>query len=177
MGRRQTRSEEAVNLAHEFMDEADTDFIDMDSFTDWAIAMGRYARPPKAYRQQAKEDLTRLLRSARHTDRQGRSVRSMQAVPIQIAGEQQPLLFSWVDARTARPDEMRAALAYTRQAILSDVKRHKADADSYNDNNIHGAQIPPSDYNFNTDLVEMSLPSEYDEDALGEELERELEAS
>lgn len=173
---RRSRKEEILDFVYQYKIETGAEAIDIAEVANWAISNGVYTRPPKSTQQQAKEDISRALRGARHQDPQGRVVRTMHPVPLTIKGEQQPLDFVWVDLRTANPTEMRAALSYRRQGILADVKRHKDDADSYNDNNLHNAQIPLFDYNFNSDLAEAAMPDEYDEDALALELEEELEA-
>lgn len=175
MGRK-SRKEEILDFVYQYKFETGAEAIDIADVAAWAITNGAYRRPPKSMHQQAKEDIARALRSARHQDPQGRVVRTMHPVPLPVKGEQQPLEFAWVDLRTAKPMEMRTALSYRRQGILADVKRHKDDTDSYNDNNIHNAQIPLFDYNFNNDLAEASMPVEYDEDALALEFEDELEA-
>lgn len=175
MGRK-SRSEEIVEMVHTYQEEMGVTAVDIDAVATWAINRGKYSRPPKSMKQQAKEDISRALRASRHTDPQGRVVRTMHPVPVpSLLGEQQQLEFVWVDMRDAQPIEMRSALAYRRQLILSDVKRHKDDTDSYNENNRHGEQIGLFDYDFNKDVQEASMPATYDEEALAADLDDALE--
>lgn len=175
MGRK-SRNQEILDFAFQYKAETGAEAIDLDALASWAITTGHYKRPPKSMHQRAKEDISRALRSARHQDPQGRTVRSMHPVPLGVVGEQQPIDFAWVDMRTAEPLQMRAALSYRRNMIYSDVRRHRDDTDSYNDNNLYNAQIPIFDYDFNKDLAEAALPSDYDEDVLSADFEAELEA-
>lgn len=175
MGRKSLK-EQLLDFVYQFQMETGSEAIDIEEVAAWLVANGAYSRPPKSMIQRAKEDIARALKNARHQDPQGRIVRTMHPVPLQVKGEQPQIDFIWVDSRTAEPIKMRAALSFKRQMILADVKRHKDDTDSYNDNNIHNAQISLFDYNFNNDLAEAAMPIEYDEDALALELEDELES-
>jgi len=55
---------------------------------------------------------------------------------------------------------MRVSFQQRRLAILADCKQHKTDVDSYNHNNEYHVQLL-FDYDFNTDLEEGSLPTQY----------------
>jgi hypothetical protein len=56
---------------------------------------------------------------------------------------------------------MRVSLQQRRQYLLSGCRQHKLDFDSFNDNNIFGANIPQFSYNFDPDMEELSLPTDY----------------
>jgi hypothetical protein len=57
---------------------------------------------------------------------------------------------------------MQLSLQQRRFAVLGDCKQLKTDADSYNDNNPHGAEVQMS-FNFEEDLAELEQPTEYPE--------------
>ncbi len=160
---RPTLNEQLQAIVHAYMIEYGLEEVNLDDVAAWAVKMGLYQRQPKTMIQTAKEEIARALRAERHVDPQGRTVRTMH--PVKIEGEQ-GALWEWVDMRTARPKRMRAAFSYRRQAIVADVLRHKTDVDSYNDNNRFGVQIPLFDYDFNKDVAESELPTNYDEEAL-----------
>ena len=154
-------AEQNQAIVHEWMIEFGTETVNLEAVAKWAILTGRWKRPPKTQEQVCKDDLARALRSERHIDPQGRTVRTMHS--IKIEGGDRPL-WEWEDIRTAQPERMRIAFSQRRQGILADVLRHKDDVDSYNDNNRHGGQLPLFDYNFNLDIEEGNLPTEYNED-------------
>jgi hypothetical protein len=147
-------------IVHEWMIENGST-VNLDAVAKWAVGTGRWQRPQKTQEQICKDELAKALRSERHVDPQGRHVRTMHS--IKIEGEDKPL-WEWEDIRTARPERIRTAFSQRRQGILADVLRHKDDVDSYNENNTHNAQLPLFDYNFNLDIEEGNLPTEYNED-------------
>lgn len=155
-------AEQNQAIVHEFMIEFGTETVSLEAVAKWAIRTGRWQRPPKTQEQICKDELARALRSERHIDPQGRLVRTMHS--IKIEGADRPL-WEWEDIRTAQPERMRTAFSQRRQGILADVLRHKDDVDSYNANNMYNAQLPLFDYNFNLDIEEGSLPTDYDEDS------------
>jgi len=61
----------------------------------------------------------------------------------------------------AKPNHMRISLQQRRQGIYGRVRQHKTDLDSYNDNNSFKVTLPLFDYDFNKDLEEATLPTEY----------------
>ena len=69
----------------------------------------------------------------------------------------------------APPEVVRQALALDRKQALSTVKQMKLDFDSYNENNEFGVELPPLDLNFNRDIEEMDMPSEYEPNPYGDE--------
>jgi hypothetical protein len=64
---------------------------------------------------------------------------------------------------------VRQALALDRKQALATVQQMKLDFDSYNENNEGHEVLPPLDLDFNKDLEEMSLPTDYDPDPYGDE--------
>ena len=70
----------------------------------------------------------------------------------------------WMDLFEARPRRARTALAQQRRAIVAYCRKHRDTVESYNDNNVYGAQLPLWDYNMNQDLIEEQQPTEYPDD-------------
>jgi hypothetical protein len=163
---KKTKREELIDLAHEYQQTHAVEVINLDDVSKWAVSTGRYKRSFRSEQQNCKEDLARALRSERHIDPQGRTVRTMHA--IRIVSGLKPL-YEWEDLRIARPDRIEIAFSQRRTGIYADVVRHKEDLDSYNENNIYGATLEQFSYNFDLDIEESQLPTEYLEDEEFEE--------
>jgi hypothetical protein len=155
-----TKQEQLQDIVHDYMLVKGKNHIVIDDVAEWAISNGRFWQPQKSQKRMCKEAIAKALRSERHIDPQGRTVRTMHAYLVQDDFFPQ---FEWVDIRNAPPDKMQNAFSRRREGILADVMRHAQDVDSYNDNNLDGAQLKLFDYNFNTDLEEGKLPTTYDE--------------
>jgi hypothetical protein len=56
---------------------------------------------------------------------------------------------------------MRLSFQQGRQAILADCRAHKTYVESYNDNNSFNVKLPGFSYNFDPDMKELELPTEY----------------
>ncbi len=160
--------EQLIKIAEDYALEHNTDTIDLDKVSEWAIANNRFYRPPKSQKQILKEELGKALRAERHVDPQGRTVRSK--VPY-VVGEQLRL---WVDTRAATTRQMEVATQQRRQMVFRDVMRLKTDVDSFNDNNIYNGQVPMPSFNFEPDIEEAAQSTTYDdymdEDELFEEV-------
>ncbi|MGL4610341.1 MAG: hypothetical protein ACRCYY_11805 [Trueperaceae bacterium] len=170
---KKTKREYLQSIVHEYMIEFGVETVNLDKVADWAVATKKYQRNPRSMQKQAKDEIARALRGERHIDPQGRVVRTMH--PIKVVGEQGTFSWEWDDIRSAKPERMRIAFSYRRQAILADVHRHKNDVDSYNDNNNYNELIPLFDYDFNKDVAEGEMPTEYNEDELDFDLDGEEE--
>ena len=92
------------------------------------------------------------MREDYYVDPQGRTVRTKHVARAVEDGKQKML---WDDIRTADPEHMERALKMRRQQIVGDCGQLRKDQDSYNDNNMCGAQIPMS-FNFEKDLEELA---------------------
>jgi hypothetical protein len=163
--------EELRDIFLEYKSVSQDSVIDPNAVMRWAIANNKYSRPPKTMLKQASEDLRKALSQERYIDKQGRTVRKYHVAIYEVDGEQLPL---YADILEAQPDHMRVSLQQRRQGIFADVKRHKDDVDSYNDNNKFNVQIPLFSYNFELDLEEVEMPSEYDEDNIDVDLDSEI---
>jgi hypothetical protein len=148
-------------MVHDYMEAMGVSEVDLDEVAAWAVSTGRYQRPPVSIIKQCREQLSEACRSEHFTDPQGRDVRQMH--PVKVYDGSKQMVF-WADFRTARPSHMRLSFQQRRQAILADCNAHKVDVDSYNDNNAFQVKLPGFSYNFDPDMAEQNLPTEYIDD-------------
>lgn len=146
-------------LVHEYMQEHNVESADLKLVAKWAIKRGKWDRPPMSREKQCQREISRALRAETYTDPQGREVRRMH--PVRYGTSKGPLTVLWYEHTTARPKQMQTSLAQRRNGIRYDVRQHFLDWESYNENNVHGAQLPLFDYDFNKDAVEMQQPPSY----------------
>lgn len=152
-----------LNIIEDYAREHGVEEVDLDAVSEWAISKGRYQRPTITMQKQCRKEMADAMRKAKYVDPQGRAdVRTKHAVKIKIKGEQKPLIV-WVDIRTAKPNTMRESLRQGRKSMGKGAIKHNTYLESYNDNNIFGANIPPFDYNLNVDVAEGNLSDEYNE--------------
>jgi hypothetical protein len=117
----------------------------------WAIRTGRWQPHRDSILSQCAREAADALREEYYTDPQGRRVRKKH-----VYAEKQEML--WADIEEARPEQMERSFALRRRQILGDCHQLKIDADSYNDNNAHGAAIQLM-FDFRDDLAEMEAAS------------------
>lgn len=153
---KKTHKEFCQDIINDYLQETGKVEIDLAEVAEWAINQGLWEKPflSNAKRQCARA-LAKAARDEYYTDPQGRRVRTKHA-----ARHEQGWL--WADIKSAPPSHMRLSLQQRRQGVLGDCKQLKTDLDSYNDNNLHGAQIQMS-FDFREDLQELSMPDKYPE--------------
>lgn len=120
---------------------------------DWAIRRGLWKPRPATIISQCAADIGRAMREERHTDRQGREVRTNHAARMDRDGEQMML---WADIRTADRDHMEAAFSLRRKHIVGECRSLSVDVDSFNENNNKGQPIQFR-FDFTIDLIEQGL--------------------
>jgi hypothetical protein len=152
--RKKTFKEFCQDIYNDFLAETGKVEMDFTEVAKWAIKNGRWDKPfhYDAIRQCA-HALAQAARDEYYTDPQGRRVRVKHAAHYKQG-------WLWSDIKAAKPAHMRLSLQQRRLSVLGDCKQLKTDLDSYNDNNIHGAQIQMS-FNFEEDLKELSMPAKY----------------
>ena len=141
--------------------EHEVDAVDLDEVAIWAIKEGHYRPEPVDPAKLLKAQIAKAMKNEHITDEQGRDVRKFHAVR-HTDGERQWTL--WQTITDADPGHMRMSLQQRRQYLFSGCKQHKLDFDSYNENNKFGATLPPASYNFEADMEEEQLPTEYPQD-------------
>jgi hypothetical protein len=151
-------NQQLQKIVDDYTEEFEVDEIDLDEVAEWAVKTGRYQRKTITIAKQCKRELARVLRTEHFHDPQGREPRKWHPVRIKSGDEQ---LVLWMEFAKAKPNHMRISLQQRRQGIYGRVRQHKTDLDSYNDNNSFKVTLPLFDYDFNKDLEEGSLPTEY----------------
>lgn len=147
-------------IVHDYMRANNVSEVDLDTVAEWAVKNRLYQRPALTLVKQCKKELAQALRTEHITDAQGREVRRMHPVRI-VDKENDRQMVIWADIEVAKPNHMRVSFSQRRQAILADCRAHKTDVESYNTNNSYKATLPLFDYDFNPDLEEGELPTEY----------------
>jgi hypothetical protein len=165
--RRATKKEQLQIAVRDYMRERGINEVDPDELTAWAIENDRIGDDVRDFFRRAKKDLIQAMRDQHQIDRQGREVRKMIAIRYKENHVQKSL---WMDLFEARPKRAHTAMSQQRRAIVAYCRKHRQTVESYNDNNIHGAQLPLFDYNINLDLAEEQQPTEYpDEKPTGDD--------
>lgn len=127
----------------------------------WAIRTQRARYSPKSQVQMLAREMQAAWREEYYTDPQNRRVRKNHAFKVSVNGPEgvtQRTL--WCDIETAEPRQMHLSLQQRRRQIVGDCTQLKIDAESYSDNNKHGASIQLS-FNFEPDLIELEQDTEY----------------
>ena len=133
--------------------------IDLDSVSYWALEEEKYNLQPVSPQKILRRMLAQALRDDYTTDPQGREVRKFHFVVQQdSSGKKTSKAY---DIYHAPPDHMRLSLSLRRRSALNDVVQLELDLQSYNDNNKFGETIPNFDYNFNKDIEEGAMPTDY----------------
>lgn len=138
--------------------------LDLDEVTIWIDGTGHYKVAPITPHQQIKQELARALRSAKFTDEEGNEIRQAHSVRLKKKGDQQQQVL-WSFIEDARPEHMRLSLQQRRQGILANCHQHSLDTNWYNRHNKFDAQLRLFDYDFNKDLEEKDMPTDYPESA------------
>ena len=73
-----------------------------------------------------------------------------------------------------KPDLMQEALRQTWEGIANDVRRHAIEKQSYDLNNLYGAQLSLFDYDFTAQAEDARMTGEYD-DSYNEDFDDELD--
>jgi hypothetical protein len=155
-------TEEKQRIINDYITETGADEINMNDVARWAKAKGRMPEPrPFDPVKMFAHELSEAARQEYYIDPQNREVRKKHCYMIVEADGQ--MRFHWVDIETAKMEPMHKSLQARRRQSLGDVIQLDTDRKSYNDNNLFGACIEMS-YNFDEDLAERNMPTEYPEE-------------
>lgn len=153
--------------------QEDGDETNLHLVAPWVIKEGLWKQPPMDPEENLRRQMSRAMRNEYITDPQGRDVRLHHPVIIEEMTPSGVRRRSrWYTIFDAPADHMRLAAQLRRRASLSDAVQLKLDYESWNDNNKFGDTLPPLDFDFNKDIEEMNLPTDYP-DELPEETEEE----
>lgn len=136
--------------------------MDIEAILTWAFESGIYQPPPPDPRAQLRRRITRHLGHRYVTDKKGREVRALVAVPrdsITPTGVKRSFgyfpLFETHAVIIKQGLSLRSNWAYKR------VEQIYTDRLSFNDYNIFGETIEPMSFNFDKRLVESAMPTTY----------------
>src|SRR5436309_548546 len=126
--------------------EEDPALIEPHLIAEWAIKRGIYNRPPMSPEERLRRELSRYLKSEYTQDPQGRNVRKHHCVIYTVeTTEGLKRRSRWWVLYNAPPEEIWAAFQLRRAMMVSDAVQLSIDYDSYNDNNLHGANLETID--------------------------------
>ena len=159
MRTKKTKTESNHDIINEFYQEHGSRPTSMREIASWGVGTERWQPQRRDLVRLCAEELATAARHEFYTDPQGRRVRKKHAVRgVDEDGNQ---TYLWADIEAAESEHMRISLSQRRVNILAKCKQVKADLDSYNDNNKHGARLSQLDFNFSSDLDEKARPTEY----------------
>jgi len=139
--------------------------VDPDAVAAWALKTGLYKPPPIDQQQLLRRGIRTALRDDYIQDPQGRDVHANQPEMVEVMTPKGIRWRSqWYKIFEMPPEKMRAAGALRRRGAFHDVFQIHIDFDSYNDNNIFKAEVEQLDFNFNKDILEATMPTDYPEE-------------
>lgn len=127
----------------------------------FAINNGYWQLGPSKKVSMCATEISRAMRKQKHTDSQGRSVRTMHAaksVRVDDDGTERQLVL-WDDIHTADPSYMEVAFQQRRTRLVNGCHQLKTDVDSFNDERPSGEPIQMV-FDFRDDLEELAQSSE-----------------
>ena len=146
--------------------EAHDGAMNLNHMYEWANEQGLYIPRSQDISRQFRREMGRALGKEMTVDPQGREVKANHA--YRVTDQDGQYQWEWAPIATIRPQHMRMSLTLRRDSMASTVIQHHTDWESYNDNNIYGAELPLFDYDFNHDIDEDQQPEEWsDEDPNG----------
>ena len=125
----------------------------------WLVDTRQYEEAPYSVVRRCRQELTRALRQQKMVDPQGREVRAL--CSVRYRDENGELKATWSTLFEASPKHMRQSAQQHRRSIRGEILQHHRNVVSWNDNNVHGAQLELFGYNFNLDVAEAEMPTEY----------------
>lgn len=149
-------------IMEDWLIEHDRDAVDADAAAEWGIETDRFKREPPSMKEMLKQDMLRVLRKGRHTDKQGRIVKTRYS--MRYIDEQGVLKTKHLDLRISKPAEQHESFTQHFDRLGKGVHRHAIDVSSYNDNNLYNQQIPLFDYDMSKFVALSSEATEYNDD-------------
>jgi hypothetical protein len=161
-----SRKDYFARARREYAGEHGLTEVDPDDVAKWMVDTGRYDPRPLSIVKRCKQELVRALKDERITDPEGREVRANHCIRWR---EGDTLFSRWVGIYEAKPGRMRTSLAQRLRQMEAQVHQHHTDWSSYNDHNIHGAQLGLFDYDFNKAVDERNQPTQYPDEPPAED--------
>ncbi len=159
----QTKTRLLQEICRDYMKVHGVDSVDPDEVAMWAISTGRWEERPYSAVKRCRRELVDAMRLEHFEDPQGRDVRRMHPVRV-LRGEN--YTFDWCDIYKMSAKKWKASQNLRRDGVLGVLKQMKTDCESWNENNVHGAQLSLFNPDFTEDLAEMDQPDDFwpDED-------------
>lgn len=150
------------NEIMEWAEKHGVEDIEVEPFSDYAIANNIPLRPPVTLKQQTMRDVRRALQTKHYVDEQGNEVRARHAVKIeQMELPNMPPKIEYIDPRTSKPQKMELAMDQSYDGVVAYVRRHVIETQSYNLNNPYGAKLRDYDYDFTLIAEDARMSGEY----------------
>jgi hypothetical protein len=162
---KKSKTKTLQEMADLYRREVTNEPVELTVVAKWGIQHGLWKPTYKSPEEILAGELGQALREQYLDDPQGRRVRRKHARRVEELlsdGSTKQHVF-WDDITTATPDHMQASLQQRRRLILADCQQLKTDVDSYNENFNNSGTLVQTSFDFNEDLVESELPSEYPE--------------
>lgn len=148
-------------IARRYREAAGVEEMNLDAMFKWADSNHLYDPPRVSRKKQFKREMSRALGREFKSDLQGRTVKANHA--YKMRNEDGQWEWDWAPIDTIRPNHFRVSLTLRRDSMVATAVQDHTDWASFNDNNVHGAQLSEPDYNFNLDIQESMEPDEYPE--------------
>ncbi|MGA2092532.1 MAG: hypothetical protein ABSH16_03870 [Sedimentisphaerales bacterium] len=156
---KKSKTEFFQEAARRYMEKFKVTEFDPDDVAKWLVDTEQYVEVSRNVVKRCKHELVKALRAEHVTDNQGRDVRAN--LGARYKNEQGYLWSRWSPIYLSKPQHARLALQQWRRSIRGEVLLHDRTTRSYNDNNVHGAQLELFDYDMNKDRDEANMPEQY----------------
>jgi hypothetical protein len=160
-----SKSKSRWDIMEVYRREVTSEPVELTVVAKWAIEHGLWKPTYKSPEELLAGELAQALREQYIEDPQGRRVRRKHARRVEELlsdGSAKQRVF-WDDITTASPEFMQASLQQRRRLILADCQQLKTDVDSYNENYNKSGTLVQTSFDFENDLLESQLPTEYPE--------------
>lgn len=139
--------------------------IEVEPFSDYAIAHKLPLRPPLTLKQQTMKDVATALQKKTYIDPQGNKVRTKHAVRIaQPDLPHMPPRIEYVDSQTGKPDLMEMAMDQSYEGLENYVKRHAIETQSYNLNSPYQRKLRDYNYDFRAVAQDARMTGKYNDE-------------
>lgn len=155
----------------EWAEKEGVEEIEVEPFSDYAIANNLPLRPPLTQKQQTMKDVAIALQKKTFIDAQGNKVRARHALrTLQPDLPHMPPRIEYVDPRTSRPQKVEAAMDQSFEQLENFVRRHAIETQSNSLNSPYQWNWKDYNYDFSAAADDARLTGKYD-DELGEDFD------
>jgi hypothetical protein len=150
----------------EWAEKEGVEDIEVEAFSDYAIANKLPLRPPLTQKQQTMRDVRLALQKSTYIDPQGNKVRARHAMRI----DQMDLPYGeaprieYIDPRIATVEKMELSMDQSWENLESCVRRHAIEKRSYDLNNPYGAKLRDYNYDFTAIAEDARMTGTYEDE-------------